>query len=267
MDLFDIVMEARRKKSEEAKPADNQEEEELPDDVEPTDYSDDSETPEDPDTDDPPEDDEPTDYTEDDNPEESDTEEPVGDEEPPDDEPTDYSEEGGGVDDPDGGDNSGTDDPPPNDEPTDYTNTSGDTDNPDEDTGEGDVETPAEENPLDDPRLRLNLLEDFTDLFNRCKDVLVKVDNIDRTDIIVNQVVNQVKKNISRIKQVTWNYVSYDFNRNNYVMNLYSYNQLIEAFKLNIDMLANTKAYIVNRQEKEEKATKNAKTSTQSKNS
>lgn len=275
VDFLDIVMEAesKRKKAKEAEEEqDTQEEEdddEMPEDIEPTDYSEedpDNEEDETPEEGTEPDDEtEPTDYSEgdDDSPELSDTEEtPAEDVEPEEGtEPTDYSEDGG--DGTEGGD--GT--PDENAEPTDYSDDgSGEegTDDMGDGSDTGEVEPEA---PQDDVRSVRLLLEDYINIYNRCKDFLTKMDNIDRSDAIVSQVVLQVRKNIERIKTVVWEYISYEYDKNNYVMNLYRYNQFIEAFKLNIQMLSRTKDYLRDRYEREDKRNKKSNKVSKYKNS
>lgn len=274
MDYLDIVMEAesKRKKAKEAeKDTKKEDNEDMPEDIEPTDYSE-----EDPDNEeDPPKegtepDDgaEPTDYTGDDSPELSDTEEGPSNEPEDGAEPTDYSEDAAG----EGEDVTDGDGAPPDEgtEPTDYSDDGSEEQPEGMDGVEGDNLDAGEmepEAPQDDIRSVRLLLEDYINIYNRCKDFLSKMDNIDRSDAIVSQVILQVKKNIERIKIVVWEYISYEYDKNNYVMNLYRYNQFIEAFKLNIQMLSRTKDYLKDRYEREDKIDKKSNRASKSKNS
>lgn len=246
-------MEAKKKKrpAKETKPV----EEEVPEDETPTDYT---------------EEDGPTDDEEDTDPEEEET--PADDEVPEDEEPTDYTdEEGENVDSVEEEPVEG-DEPPADEEPTDYTdeqpeggtgdepvedgdpNATGDTpeeeETPEEDP-EGEV-PPEEETVAESKNMRL-LLEDYTDLYFRTKDFISKLSSLDKSNMILNQIIVQMDKNLNRLKQALWDYISFEFDKVNYTTNIFKYNLFVEAFQVNLEMLHTAKDAMLKDDQKDEK--------------
>ena len=272
-DFIDIVMEARKKKSKAKEEPAAEEEDDLPeDDGAPEDMAAEAEESELPEDDGEPEDlaaeaEADEDDTVESETEETDDAETTGDDLPPEDgEPEDMSadadtEDAGAV---DTGETEGGDDLPPEDgEPEDM---SADADT--EDAGDG-TDTSMDESSTDDtsteeqddPRSRRLLQEDFTVLYFKTKDFLAKLATLDKSDIILNQVVTQIDKNLTRLKTILWDFIVYDFDKNDMVTNLYRYNQFVEVFKVNLDMLSKGKDFVLKiREETAEQSKKRHRT-------
>lgn len=266
-DFIDIVMEARKKKAKiKEEPVDEEEDaDELPEDdgapedmVDPEDNSPESEVGE---TDELPEDDgEPEDLTEEDDTDdtvESETEEtddlPDDDGEPEDlalDDDSDVPPEEG----------TGDDLPPEDGDPEDLSieEDTGDEGEVSPDEGETTPDETVEETPEEDnPRSRRLLQEDFTILYFKTKDFLSKLTTLDKSDVILNQVVTQIDKNLSRLRTILWDFIVYDFDKNDMVTNLYRYNEFIEVFKVNLDMLSKGKDFVLKTRDELAKQSKN----------
>lgn len=227
-DFIDIVMEARKKKSKAKEEPAAEEEDDLPeDDGAPEDMAAEAEESELPEDDGEPEDLAAEAEADEDDTVESETEE------------TDDAE------------TTGDDLPPEDGEPEDM---SADADT--EDAGDG-TDTSMDESSTDDtsteeqddPRSRRLLQEDFTVLYFKTKDFLTKLATLDKSDIILNQVVTQIDKNLTRLKTILWDFIVYDFDKNDMVTNLYRYNQFVEVFKVNLDMLSKGKDFVLKTRE------------------
>lgn len=243
MDFLDIVMEAKKKKAQGGKdaPVDKEEQDDLPEeDSEPEDLTeetqgDETETTEseaDTNSDDLPEEDsEPEDLTEEaeDDTVESETEvDPNSDDLPEEDsEPEDLTE--GSDEDTAGGES-----------------TDGDTETDDSSTDTMSTETEEEQT---SPRTIRLLQEDYIDLYFRTKDFVTKLTSLNKSDPILNQVVVQIDRNLNKLKDALWDYVVYDYNNNSYVANMFRYNEFIEVFKVNLEMLSAAKIFVLQKQD------------------
>ncbi len=270
MEFLDVVMEAKRKKrtvnikQPETKSTDYTEEVEEPEEEDQEEQEETTDT-DDTSEEDLPEDNEPTDYTED-TPEdddggdtvESDEAEPVegeGGDVPEETEPTDYTEDA--PEDGEGGDTEGD------------TGTEDGGDGTTDDTGSEEGDTPSDEDvetaedsteeTEDDARNKRLLQEDYIDLFFRTKDFITKLSTLDKTNIILNQITVQIDKNLNRLKKALWDYVVYEYDKTTYITNLYKYNQFIEAFKVNLEMLSLAREHLLKEEEFETKKAKRGK--------
>jgi cobalamin biosynthesis protein CobT len=137
------------------------------------------------------------------------------------------------------GDNTDTTDDTDDSGATDYTNTPDDTDNTDDTTADSTADEP-DANP-DDENKKLALLTDFISFYRNIKDIIDKIADIKKTNLMLASVLNQVNKNLSILEENVFQFVSRVFPSKKYVENLYQYNCFIEAFKINIEMLKKIK--------------------------
>ena len=176
-----------------------------------------------------------------------------------------------------------------NDETTDYTLTdddSEDTDYTSEDVQKEPIDTPDDDNPdgtsddttdytdentnsdedgtednsdltdensdvnITDKEKNKSLLKDYLDLYYLTKNTVVKLSNLDKSDIILNKVSTQVISNLNIIQKQLFNFIIYKFSKNNYINNLYQYNYFIEAFRINIEMVKKISFFVTNKQNK-----------------
>lgn len=128
------------------------------------------------------------------------------------------------------------------DDTTDYTDGS---DNTDTDDGT-DVTDGSESTDEGDLKKNKLLLKDFTNLYYITKNSIVKLSNIDKTDIFINKIVTQVVYNLSTLQQYLYEFITGAFSKGKYVNNLYQYNYFLEAFKINVEMLKKISVFMSN---------------------
>ena len=139
---------------------------------------------------------------------------------------------------------------------------------------EGGLEGEGEENPEDDslddeqqdntendPQSQQNkyLAHDFIELYNRQKEIIDKIRKDSRLNAFTNQTTAQVKRNLEKLSQVTYDYIIDKFSKETYVANLYQFNLIIQAMNLNVQMLEEVNERIIKEDEKKLKK-KNNKT-------
>lgn len=175
---------------------------------------------------------------------------------------TDYTEEPDSTDDSgDDTDTSSDDETDPADEDgdsTDYTvdsedvspddsedDTSTDTDPDSSDTDS--TEDTAETTPADQ-ELSRQLIEDFSKLYHLCDNTVMKLTQVDKSNILVNQIVTRIISNINQIGKHLFDYIVYQFDKGKYPYNLYRYNQFVESFRINVEMLKKINVLTANSQ-------------------
>jgi len=175
---------------------------------------------------------------------------------------TDYTD---GADDPvdDGTQDDSTDytdqemDADPTDTPDDTTDTGDTTDNADDTSGDstdytqtqddtpdaGDVadDTTDDAETPEDANKKLGLLTDFIQFYRNIKDVIEKIADTKKPNLLLASVLNQVNKNLGILEENVFQFIYRLFPTKKYVENLYQYNCFIEAFKINIEMLKKIK--------------------------
>lgn len=168
-----------------------------------------------------------------------------------DDDVSDYNiedEEGeGGEDTNDENTNTDEDTPPPieDDDSMDYsedTPEDGDTPSDETDTeSEEDVDDTSEiqdeESSENNNVKNYNLMKDFSRIFYLVSDMMKRIDGLIYAKPIQNSVVAQVSRNLTNIKSSIVQYVKYKFSTNSYTANLYHYNIIIQAIKINVEIL------------------------------
>lgn len=139
-----------------------------------------------------------------------------------------------------------------------------------EDGLEGEGEEGMEDDSLDDeqqdnaendPQSQQNkyLAHDFIELYNRQKEIIDKIRKDNRLNAFTNPTTAQVKRNLEKLSQVTYDYILDKFSKETYVANLYQFNLIIQAMNLNIQMLEEVNERILKEEEKKLKK-KNIKT-------
>ena len=139
-----------------------------------------------------------------------------------------------------------------------------------EDGLEGEGEEGMEDDSLDDeqqdnaendPQSQQNkyLAHDFIELYNRQKEIIDKIRKDNRLNAFTNPTTAQVKRNLEKLSQVTYDYIIDKFSKETYVANLYQFNLIIQAMNLNIQMLEEVNERILKEEEKKLKK-KNIKT-------
>ena len=185
-----------------------------------------------------------------------------------DDQPTDYTQ-GGAGEEPAGGDegedagnplgadtgddtggDAGTDDPGAGDDaPTDYTDAGDDMGgdpgaDPGEDTGTADDTSSDMSDPSTSDSSNNNivvknysLIKDFEKAYTLIDDINKTIDSTLRASSVENQVLAQVSRNLTSVKEFIKSFVQFHFKDNDYAYNLYYYTLAIQFLKINLAMV------------------------------
>ena len=114
-------------------------------------------------------------------------------------------------------------------------------DNPESDS----IETPEEEQTVNEEE-NINsqqnkyLIQDFIELHTRIDEILDKLRSDKKLNSFVNPTYTQVKKNLVKLKDVTYDYITDKFVKATYVSNLYQFNLIIQALNINVQLLENS---------------------------
>lgn len=114
-------------------------------------------------------------------------------------------------------------------------------DNPESDS----IETPEEEQTVNEEE-NINgqqnkyLIQDFIELHTRIDEILDKLRSDKKLNSFVNPTYTQVKKNLVKLKDVTYDYITDKFIKATYVSNLYQFNLIIQALNINVQLLENS---------------------------
>lgn len=181
-----------------------------------------------------------------------------------DDQPTDYTQ-GGAGEEPAGGDegedagnplgadtgddaggDTGTDDPGAGDDaPTDYTDAGDDMgEDPGEDTGTtDDTSSDMSDSSTSDSSnnnivvKNYSLIKDFEKAYTLIDDINKTIDSTLRASSVENQVLAQVSRNLTSVKEFIKSFVQFHFKDNDYAYNLYYYTLAIQFLKINLAMV------------------------------
>lgn len=142
-----------------------------------------------------------------------------------------------------GGDAAGMDDP--GEEPTDYTDAGADADDDmgggdmGEDTG-GDTGTDATTSDSSNNNIvvkNYSLIKDFEKAYTLIDDINSTIDSTLKASSVQNQVLVQVSRNLSNVKDFIKSFVQFHFKDNDYSYNLYYYMIVIQFLKINLAMV------------------------------
>ena len=81
------------------------------------------------------------------------------------------------------------------------------------------------------------LVHDFIELFKRQEEILEKIREDNKLNSLFNPTIAQIKRNIDKLKDVTYDYITNKFANESYIANLYQFNLIIQAMNINIQML------------------------------
>lgn len=81
------------------------------------------------------------------------------------------------------------------------------------------------------------LINDFIELHTRQGEILQKIKTDRKFNAFTNPTIGQVKKNLEKLQQVTYDYIIDKFSKETYVANLYQFNLIIQAMNVNVGML------------------------------
>ncbi len=103
-----------------------------------------------------------------------------------------------------------------------------------------DDETPEEEPVPDqqgDKSKNTYLIRDFIDLYYTINNIIEKLNNVSKTDLIKSKVYLQVIENLTESSNILYDYIVHEFNAKSYIFNLYQFNLFLECVKVNIEII------------------------------
>lgn len=102
-----------------------------------------------------------------------------------------------------------------------------------------------------------NLIKDFIELYNRIDEIMLQMRSDCTTNIRYNPNIIVVRKNVEKLKEITYDYIIHKFAKESYVVNLYQFNLIIQALNTNIDLfssvLASNKKFLEQQKGKKKK--------------
>ena len=84
---------------------------------------------------------------------------------------------------------------------------------------------------------KINLLKDFISLYKTIENSNKKLTEARKDNILTSVTINQVRKNLTRLGEVVYNYILLYYDGNDHSINLYNFKYFSEILKLNVDML------------------------------
>lgn len=103
----------------------------------------------------------------------------------------------------------------------------------------------------------INLVNDFIELYRRIDEIMNQIRTDCKTNIRYNPNMLVVRQNLTKLKEITYDYITNKFSKESYVSNLYQFNLIIQALNVNIDLLSSVLAS--NRKAKEKDKSKKRK--------
>jgi hypothetical protein len=109
--------------------------------------------------------------------------------------------------------------------------------------GEDDSSTDNEQNDNNESNVTTdkqnkNLVNDFIELYNRIDEIMNQIRTDCKTNIRYNPNMQVVRKNLVKLKEITYDYIVNKFTKESYVSNLYQFNLIIQALNINIELLS-----------------------------
>lgn len=114
----------------------------------------------------------------------------------------------------------------------------------------------GEESDVSTDKQNKNLVNDFIELYRRIDEIMNQIRTDCKTNIRYNPNMIVVRRNLIKLKETTYEYITKKFTKETYVANLYQFNLIIQALNVNIDLLGSILAS--NRKMKEEQKNKKA---------
>lgn len=81
------------------------------------------------------------------------------------------------------------------------------------------------------------LIHDFIELYKRMDEILSEIRGNGKIKLHINPNFLVVRKNIEKLREVTYDYIIDKFAKETYVSNLYQFNLIIQALNVNVELL------------------------------
>ena len=107
----------------------------------------------------------------------------------------------------------------------------------DETTSEGEQTDNTESDVTTDIQNK-NLANDFIELYYRIDEIMNQIRTDCKTNIRYNPNMQTVRRNLTKLKETTYAYITNKFIKESYVTNLYQFNLIIQALNVNIELLS-----------------------------
>ena len=117
-----------------------------------------------------------------------------------------------------------------------------------DDTGEGSDENPEDEqtdnteSDVVSDKQNKNLVNDYIELYRRIDEIMNQIRTDCKTNIRYNPNMLVVRRNLEKLKLITYDYIINKFAKETYVANLYQFNLIIQALNTNIELLGSVLA-------------------------
>lgn len=134
----------------------------------------------------------------------------------------------------------------------------------DGDTTTDEEQTDNAETDVVSDKQNVNLINDFIELYTRIDEITNQIRTDCKTNIRYNPNMQVVRRNLTKLKEITYDYITNKFSKESYVANLYQFNLIIQALNVNIDLLSSVMKS--NKQFKEKNAKKTNKKADNKKN-
>lgn len=105
----------------------------------------------------------------------------------------------------------------------------------------------------------INLVNDFIELYRRIDEIMNQIRTDCKTNIRYNPNMLVVRQNLTKLKEITYDYITNKFSKESYVSNLYQFNLIIQALNVNIDLLSSVLASNKKAKEKDKSKKKKKK--------
>jgi hypothetical protein len=117
-----------------------------------------------------------------------------------------------------------------------------------DDAGEGSDENPEDkqtdntESDVVSDKQNKNLVNDYIELYRRIDEIMNQIRTDCKTNIRYNPNMLVVRRNLEKLKLITYDYIVNKFAKETYVANLYQFNLIIQALNTNIELLGSVLA-------------------------
>jgi hypothetical protein len=107
----------------------------------------------------------------------------------------------------------------------------------DETLDEEQTDNDEESNDIISEKQNKYLVHDFIELYKRMDTILTEIRSSSKVKLHINPNILSVRKNIEKLKEVTYVYLTDKFAKETYVANLYQFNLIIQALNVNVELL------------------------------
>ena len=100
-----------------------------------------------------------------------------------------------------------------------------------------DEQTDNAENNVVSDKQNVNLANDFIELYRRIDEIMNQLRTDCKTNVRYNSNMLVARKNMEKLKEITFDYLTNKFAKESYVSNLYQFNLIIQALNVNIELV------------------------------